>query len=153
MSHFPKPEEGSWTEHYAIDTAPMSYEDSISPEHYELEREAIFKRSWINVGRTNQLRNDQHRYTQDIVIAEVTVLVTEGTDGKVSAFQFPIGEDPSTADLTSIQVDVWEGSSSSTSTTRTRTATREPGQVRGRPRRVPVRRIHPTVHIPVGCGK
>lgn len=109
MSHFPKPEEGSWTEHYAIDTAPMSYEDSISPEHYELEREAIFKRSWINVGRTNQLRNDQHRYTQDIVIAEVTALVTEGTDGKVSAFQFPIGEDPSTADLTSIQVDVWEG--------------------------------------------
>lgn len=109
MSHFPKPEEGSWTEHYAIDTAPMSYEDSISPEHYELEREAIFKRSWINVGRTNQLRNDQHRYTQDIVIAEVTVLVTEGTDGKVSAFQFPIGEDPSTADLTPIQVDVWEG--------------------------------------------
>ncbi|HET8993540.1 MAG TPA: SRPBCC family protein [Rhodococcus sp. (in: high G+C Gram-positive bacteria)] len=109
MSHFPKPEEGSWTEHYGIDTAPMSYEDSISPEHYELEREAIFKRSWINVGRINQLRNDEHRYTQDIVIAEVTVLIIEDTDGTIAALGFPINEDPSTADLTPIQVDVWEG--------------------------------------------
>ncbi len=108
MSHFPKPEEGSWTEHYGIDTAPMSYEDSISPEHYELEREAIFKRSWINVGRINQLRNDEHRYTQDIVIAEVTVLIIEDTDGTIAALGFPINEDPSTADLTPIQVDVWE---------------------------------------------
>ncbi|MEE2060140.1 RHO alpha subunit C-terminal catalytic domain-containing protein [Rhodococcus artemisiae] len=109
MSHFPKPEEGSWTEHYAIDTAPMSYEDSISPEHYELERAAIFERSWLNVGRINHLRNDERRYTQDIVIAEVTVLVTEDAGGKISAFRLPIGEDSSTADLTPVQVDVWEG--------------------------------------------
>ena len=40
-----KPAEGSWTAHYPeISTAPMSYEDSISPEIHELEREAIFKR-------------------------------------------------------------------------------------------------------------
>ncbi|MGN5237446.1 MULTISPECIES: SRPBCC family protein [unclassified Rhodococcus (in: high G+C Gram-positive bacteria)] len=109
MSHFPKPEEGSWTEHYGIGTAPMSYEDSISPEHYELEREAIFERSWLNVGRINQLRNDERRYTQDIVIAEVTVLIIEDTDGTIAALRFPIGEDPSVADLTPVQVDVWEG--------------------------------------------
>ncbi|NLU63976.1 aromatic ring-hydroxylating dioxygenase subunit alpha [Rhodococcus sp. HNM0563] len=109
MSHFPKPEEGSWTEHYGLGTAPMSYEDSISPEHYDLEREAIFERSWLNVGRINQLRNDKRRYTQDIVIAEVTVLIIEDTDGTIAACRFPIGEDPSTADLTPVQVDVWEG--------------------------------------------
>ena len=56
MSHFAKPAEGSWTEHYPqLGTAPVSYEDSISPEYYERERSAIFARSWLNVGREEQL--------------------------------------------------------------------------------------------------
>ena len=39
MPHFAKPAEGSWTEHYPqLGTAPVSYEDSISPEYYERER-------------------------------------------------------------------------------------------------------------------
>ncbi len=51
MAHFPKPAEGSWTEHYPqLGTGPVSYEDSISPDHYELERKAIFARTWLNVG-------------------------------------------------------------------------------------------------------
>ncbi len=34
-----KPTEGSWTEHYPeLGTGLISYEDSISPEHYELEQ-------------------------------------------------------------------------------------------------------------------
>lgn len=46
MARFPKPAEGSWTEHYPeLGTGPISYEDSINPEIYELERRAIFKRA------------------------------------------------------------------------------------------------------------
>jgi hypothetical protein len=55
MPHFTKPDEGSWTEHFKIDTTPVSYEDSISPEHYELERDAIFRKTWLNVGRVERL--------------------------------------------------------------------------------------------------
>ena len=56
MAKWPKPPEGSWTEHYPeLGTGPVSFEDSISPEFYELEREAIFKRAWLNVGRVEQL--------------------------------------------------------------------------------------------------
>ena len=56
MFKFEKPAEGSWTAHYPeLGTEPVSYEDSISPEIYELEREAIFKRAWLNVGRVEQL--------------------------------------------------------------------------------------------------
>ena len=55
MAHFTKPAEGSWTEHFKLDTEPVSYEDSISPEFYELERDAIFRRTWLNVGRVEQI--------------------------------------------------------------------------------------------------
>ena len=56
MAHFPKPAEGSWTEHYPeLGTGPVNYEDSISPEFYELERKAIFTRTWLNVGRVEQV--------------------------------------------------------------------------------------------------
>src|SRR3989337_968067 len=55
MPHFPKPAAGTWTEHFGLDTAPASYDDSISPEHYELEREAIFQRTWLNVGPGDQV--------------------------------------------------------------------------------------------------
>ena len=43
---FPKPVEGSWTEHYPdLGTGLVSYSDSISSEFYELEREAKSRRT------------------------------------------------------------------------------------------------------------
>jgi glycine betaine catabolism A len=41
MACWPKPPEGSWTEHFGLRTEPISYEDSISPEFHELEREHL----------------------------------------------------------------------------------------------------------------
>ena len=38
-TNWPKPAEGSWTEHYPeLGTGPISFRDSISPEFYALER-------------------------------------------------------------------------------------------------------------------
>ncbi|MGA9674096.1 MAG: hypothetical protein WBR28_02215 [Mycobacterium sp.] len=40
MPHFPKPAEGSWTQHYPhLGTGTISFDDSITPESYELERQ------------------------------------------------------------------------------------------------------------------
>jgi phenylpropionate dioxygenase-like ring-hydroxylating dioxygenase large terminal subunit len=87
MAHFPKPAEGSWTEHYPeLGTGPVSYEDSISPEHYELEREAIFKKCWLNVGRTDQLPKSGSYFTKEIHAGKTSVIVARGTDGEVRAF-------------------------------------------------------------------
>ena len=71
MPHFTKPEEGSWTEHYGLGTGPISYEDSISPEHYELERDAIFRRTWLNVGRLEQLPKKGSFFTKELDAADV----------------------------------------------------------------------------------
>jgi phenylpropionate dioxygenase-like ring-hydroxylating dioxygenase large terminal subunit len=86
MAHFAKPAEGSWTEHLKIDTEPVSYADSISPEHYELERDAIFRRTWLNVGRVEQLPKVGSYFTKELDAARTSVIVVKNTSGEVRAF-------------------------------------------------------------------
>ena len=87
MAHFAKPAEGSWTEHYPeLGTGPVSYEDSISKDHYELERRAIFARTWQNVGRVEQLPRPGSYFTKELAAAGTSVVVVRGTDGVVRAF-------------------------------------------------------------------
>jgi len=86
MAHFPKPAEGSWTEHFGLETSDSSYEDSISPEYYEAEREAIFKRTWLNVGRVEQLPRKGTYFTKELDAAYTSVIVVKGMDDSVRAF-------------------------------------------------------------------
>jgi phenylpropionate dioxygenase-like ring-hydroxylating dioxygenase large terminal subunit len=86
MAFFPKPAEGSWTEHFGLDKTPVSYEDSISPEHYELERDAIFRRTWLNVGRVEQLPRKGSYFTKELDAARTSVIILRDTDGEVRAF-------------------------------------------------------------------
>ena len=87
MAHFTKPAEGSWTEHYPeLGTGPIDYEDSISPEHYELERDAIFRRTWINVGRVEQVAKTGAYFTREMHAARTSIVVVRGKDGEVRAF-------------------------------------------------------------------
>lgn len=87
MFKFEKPAEGSWTAHYPeLGTAPVSYEDSISPEIYELEREAIFKRAWLNVGRIEQLKRKGSYFTKELAVAGTSVIIVRDMDGQVRAF-------------------------------------------------------------------
>jgi len=87
MARFPKPAEGSWTEHYPeLGTALVSYLDSVSPEFFELEREAIFKRAWLNVGRVEQLPRNGSYFTKELAVARTSVVVVRGADGQVRAF-------------------------------------------------------------------
>jgi phenylpropionate dioxygenase-like ring-hydroxylating dioxygenase large terminal subunit len=87
MPHFPKPAEGSWTEHYAdLGTGPVSYADSISPEVYELEREAIFARTWLNVGRIERLPRVGSYFTKQLDAARTSIVVVRVSDTEVRAF-------------------------------------------------------------------
>ncbi|HWC37750.1 MAG TPA: aromatic ring-hydroxylating dioxygenase subunit alpha, partial [Acidimicrobiales bacterium] len=86
MAHFTKPAEGSWTEHYGLGTGPVSYEDSISPAQYELERDAIFRRTWLNVGRVEQLPRVGSYFTKELDAARTSVVVLRGADSEVRAF-------------------------------------------------------------------
>ena len=87
MATWPKPPEGSWTEHYPqLGTGPVSFQDSISPEFYEDEREAVFKRCWLNVGRVEQLPRTGSYFTKELAVAKTSVIVVRGADGEIRAF-------------------------------------------------------------------
>jgi len=86
MPHFPKPAEGSWTEHWPeISTAPVDYTDSVDPAFYELEREAIFKKTWLMVGRIEQLPKVGSYFTKELHVADTSVILVRGKDKEVRA--------------------------------------------------------------------
>jgi phenylpropionate dioxygenase-like ring-hydroxylating dioxygenase large terminal subunit len=86
MPHFSKPTEGSWTEHFGLATTPTSYDDSNSPEHFELEREAIFKKTWLNVGRVEQIPKNGNYFTREVESAGYSIIVVRDNNGEVRAF-------------------------------------------------------------------
>src|SRR3990172_5523506 len=87
MPHFAKPTEGSWTEHSPeLGTGPVDYTDSISPEFYEREREAIFARTWLNVGRIEQLPKVGSFFTKEIDAARTSIIVVRSSKDEVRAF-------------------------------------------------------------------
>jgi len=87
MPHFGKPAEGSWTEHYPeLGTGPVDYSDSIDPAHYEAERAAIFKRTWLNVGRVERLPRTGSYLTRELAVADTSLIIVRGRDGQIRAF-------------------------------------------------------------------
>jgi phenylpropionate dioxygenase-like ring-hydroxylating dioxygenase large terminal subunit len=86
LSRFPKPPEGSWTQHYDLGTEPLSYEDSISPDYYQREKRAIFKSTWLNVGRIDRLPRVGSYFTKEVSAADASVIVLRNRDGEVRAF-------------------------------------------------------------------
>jgi phenylpropionate dioxygenase-like ring-hydroxylating dioxygenase large terminal subunit len=86
MPHFSKPDAGSWTEHFGLATEPVSYDDSISPSFYELERDAIFKTTWLNVGRVEQLPKRGSFFTKELDAAKTSVIIVRNAEGALKGY-------------------------------------------------------------------
>jgi len=69
-----------------LGTGPVSYEDSISPEFFEAEREAVFKRSWLYVGRIERLARPGTYFTRELPGRLASLVVARDLDGTVHAF-------------------------------------------------------------------
>ena len=65
---------------------PIPIERVTSPEYFELEREKVFKRSWLHVGRVEQIPNAGDYFVQEIKIAKTSLILVRGKDGKIRAF-------------------------------------------------------------------
>ena len=87
MARFPKPDEGSWTEHYPeLGTAPVDYTDSVDPEFYEAEQDAVFRKCWLNVGRIEQVPRKGSYFTKEIDAAGTSIIVVRAGEDRINAF-------------------------------------------------------------------
>ena len=89
MAFFPKPAAGSWTENWPeLGTAPVNYEDSIDPDHWLLEQQAIFKKTWLKIGRVEQLPKKGSYFTREMpsVGPGTSAIIVKDRDDVVRAF-------------------------------------------------------------------
>lgn len=76
-----------WTKKYPhIGTGPVSTESCVSKDFFDIERDKVFKKCWLNIGRIDQIPKCGDYFVQDISICKVSVLVIRGHDDVVRAF-------------------------------------------------------------------
>jgi len=86
IDEFEKPEVGTWTEAFGLDFSPVDARDNFDPAYYELEKEGIFKRSWLHVGREADLPRRGTFFTRELDGLGYSVIVVRGLDDRIRAF-------------------------------------------------------------------
>jgi phenylpropionate dioxygenase-like ring-hydroxylating dioxygenase large terminal subunit len=66
-----------------LGTGFVSYESSVSEEFFEAEREAVFKRSWLKVGRVEQLPRVGSFFTRELP-GLASIILARSVDGVVA---------------------------------------------------------------------
>lgn len=73
-------------QHPHLGTGPLPANVFTSSEQFELEREHIFKKVWLNVGRVERVEKPGDFFVEDIAVCQTSVLVVRGQDGQIRAF-------------------------------------------------------------------
>jgi phenylpropionate dioxygenase-like ring-hydroxylating dioxygenase large terminal subunit len=70
----------------ALGTEPIPARYYHDPDWYELERKAVWMRSWLNVGHVCELPEPGSFVRRDLEFARASLLIVRGKDGQVRAF-------------------------------------------------------------------
>jgi phenylpropionate dioxygenase-like ring-hydroxylating dioxygenase large terminal subunit len=70
----------------ALGTGPVPAGPYYQDEYFELEKEAIFKRSWLNIGHVCELPEAGSFITRQLEFANASILITRGKDDVIRAF-------------------------------------------------------------------
>ncbi|CAN5689946.1 aromatic ring-hydroxylating dioxygenase subunit alpha [soil metagenome] len=74
------------TKYPELGTDPVPVEPNVSTAYFERERERIFKRSWLNVGRLDEIPQAGDYFVRELEILKTSVIVVRGKDGLVRGF-------------------------------------------------------------------
>ena len=73
-------------DHPELGTGSVSTEPYLSADYFELERDAVFRRSWLNLGRVEEIPEVGDYFSKDIAVCNASVIVVRGRDGAIKAF-------------------------------------------------------------------
>jgi phenylpropionate dioxygenase-like ring-hydroxylating dioxygenase large terminal subunit len=65
---------------------PVSVEPYTSPEYYQKEKELIFKKTWIHVGRVDEIPKVGDYIVKDLAACDTEVIITRNKKGEIKAF-------------------------------------------------------------------
>jgi len=69
-----------------LGTGPVPVEPYISPEYFEKERQKIFNRTWLHLGRVEEIPKAGDYIVREIEIARTSIVIARGRDGNVRGF-------------------------------------------------------------------
>ena len=76
-----------WTLDYPeLGTDPVSTEPYLSEEYFELEKKAVFKSSWLNVGRIEQIPEEGDYFTKEISVCNTSLIIVRDNHRAIKAF-------------------------------------------------------------------
>lgn len=75
-----------WTEAAGLDTGPVDYAMMMDSDWYAAEREALFRRGWLYVGRADDLVEAGDHFTRELEVVDASLLVVRDDTGSIRAF-------------------------------------------------------------------
>ncbi|MBV8770900.1 MAG: aromatic ring-hydroxylating dioxygenase subunit alpha [Deltaproteobacteria bacterium] len=76
-----------WVRAYPeLGTGPIPAEPCISPAYFELERERVFRRAWLNMGRVEAIPKPGDYIVRELAVCNTSILLMRGDDGVVRGF-------------------------------------------------------------------
>jgi phenylpropionate dioxygenase-like ring-hydroxylating dioxygenase large terminal subunit len=69
-----------------LGTGPVPAAPYYDPAYFELEREAVFRASWLHIGRVSEVDRPNRFIVRPIEVLNASVLVVHGADGQLRAF-------------------------------------------------------------------
>ena len=69
-----------------LGTGPIGTEAMTSPAYFERERDMIFRRAWLNVGRADDIPNPGDYLVKNVETLRASIILVRGDDGQVRAF-------------------------------------------------------------------
>ncbi len=76
-----------WADKYPdLGKGPVPAEPCISPEYFELERDRVFRRTWVNLCRIDDVPKPGSFFVRDLAVCKASLLVIRGKDNVIRVF-------------------------------------------------------------------
>ena len=71
---------------FGLGTEPIPAAPYFRADYFELEREAVFKRTWLQIAHLSEVAEPGSFIVRELEVANASILIVHGKDEKIRAF-------------------------------------------------------------------